>query len=186
MASGYDKPPFKAPHIEDGNKRVRVLFNGKMVVDTYKPKLVYAILEPLTTEHEGSPVPFVSWEHPYYPIYYFYHSDFTSAASLHGSDAAQPEEGTKVYDLHVGDRVAKAAVTEFTGEGKHKDLASLFKLEFSSADAWFEEDERIYVHPKDPYKVCPVFRCIVLATEMDDSVQSASTCCKRRGTSVSR
>lgn len=44
MASGYDKPPFKAPHIEDSKKRVRVLFGGKMVVDTYKPKLVYAAI----------------------------------------------------------------------------------------------------------------------------------------------
>ena len=42
MASGYDKPPFKAPRIEDSKKRVRVLFGGKIVADTYKPKLVYA------------------------------------------------------------------------------------------------------------------------------------------------
>lgn len=56
----------------------------------------------------------------------------------------------------VRDRVAKEAVTEFTSEGKHNELAGLFKLKFDSADAWFEEDERIYVHPKDPYKVCLV------------------------------
>ena len=42
MASAYDKPPYKAPHIEDSNRRVRVLFGGQTVVDTYKPKLVYA------------------------------------------------------------------------------------------------------------------------------------------------
>lgn len=70
------------------------------------------------------------------------------------SDQAQLDEGTRVYDLVVGDRVAKEAVTEFTGEGKYKELAGLLKLKFPSADAWFEEDERIYGHPKDPYKVC--------------------------------
>lgn len=42
MASGYDKPPFKAPHIEDVKKRVRVLFGGNIVVDSHAPKLVYA------------------------------------------------------------------------------------------------------------------------------------------------
>ena len=42
MASDYDKPPFKAPYIEESKKRVRVLLGGKMVVDTYEPKLVYA------------------------------------------------------------------------------------------------------------------------------------------------
>lgn len=73
---------------------------------------------------------------------------------LHRSDQAKSEEGTKIYDLAVGDRVAKEAVTEYTGEGKFKELAGLFKLGFADADAWFEEDERIYIHPKDPYKVC--------------------------------
>ena len=42
MASDFDKPPFKAPHIEDSNKRVRVLFGRKIVVDSYKSELVYA------------------------------------------------------------------------------------------------------------------------------------------------
>lgn len=46
MASGYDKPHFKVPHIEDSKKRVRVLFGGKIVVDAYKPKLVYATIAP--------------------------------------------------------------------------------------------------------------------------------------------
>lgn len=56
----------------------------------------------------------------------------------------------------MGNREAPAAITEFTSEaggGGGKDLAGLFKIEFSAADAWLEEDERIYVHPKDPYKV---------------------------------
>lgn len=33
-------PPFTKPHIEDAQKRVRVLFNGKWLVDTTKAKLV--------------------------------------------------------------------------------------------------------------------------------------------------
>ncbi|KAG1808397.1 uncharacterized protein BJ212DRAFT_1579984 [Suillus subaureus] len=35
-----------------------------------------------------------------------------------------------------------------------KDLAGFLKIEVSAADAWFEKDELIYVHPKDPWKVC--------------------------------
>jgi len=97
--------------------------------------------------------PFVSWEKPFYPVYFFSLSDLPSSL-LHRSDQAKPEQGTKIYDLVVGNRVAKEAVTEYTDEGKHKELAGHFKLGFASADAWFEEDERIYVHPKDPYKVC--------------------------------
>ncbi|OBZ72580.1 hypothetical protein A0H81_07780 [Grifola frondosa] len=32
------------------------------------------------------------------------------------------------------------------------DLEGLVQLDFGSMDAWFEEDEEIFVHPKDPYK----------------------------------
>jgi hypothetical protein len=75
---------------------------------------------------------------------------------LRESSDHKPARGTKTYDLVVGNREAPAAVTEFTGQGSDtKDLAGLLKVEFSAADAWLEEDERIYVHPKDPYKVNP-------------------------------
>lgn len=33
------------------------------------------------------------------------------------------------------------------------ELEGLVNIEFGAADAWFEEDEQIFVHPKDPYKV---------------------------------
>lgn len=59
-----------------------------------------------------------------------------------------------MYDLVVGKREARDAVTVFTDQASDtKDLAGLLKINFAAADAWFEEDERVYVHPKDPYKV---------------------------------
>jgi uncharacterized protein (DUF427 family) len=36
--------------------------------------------------------------------------------------------------------------------GPAKDLAGLVKVNFDSADQWFEEDTPIFVHPKDPFK----------------------------------
>lgn len=33
------------------------------------------------------------------------------------------------------------------------ELAGLVSIDFGAMDAWFEEDEQIFVHPKDPYKV---------------------------------
>ncbi|KAH7884425.1 hypothetical protein F5I97DRAFT_1889474, partial [Phlebopus sp. FC_14] len=133
----YNAPPFKQAHVEDCQKKVRVLFNGKFVVDTTKSKLV--------------------WEHPWYPTYFFSTSDLPSSL-LRRTDSAEPEEGVKVYDLVVNHKEAKGAVTEFTGKGKHKELAGLLKIDFASCDSWFEEDERIYGHPKDPYKRIDVLR----------------------------
>ena len=64
-------------------------------------------------------------------------------------NAQQSANGKSTYDLVVGDKKAEGAVTVYT-EG---DFAGYVKINFNSADAWFEEDQRVYVHPKDPYKV---------------------------------
>ncbi len=45
----------------------------------------------------------------------------------------------------------EGAVTKYIREdGK---LAGLLKITFGAMDVWFEEDEQVFVHPKDPYKV---------------------------------
>ena len=53
-----------------------------------------------------------------------------------------------VHDLIVGERKAPSAVTIFPSG----DFEGLVRITFSAADAWFEEDERLYDHPLDPYK----------------------------------
>lgn len=127
----FTASPFGPPHIESSVKRVRVLFGGKYVVDTRHAKLV--------------------WEKPFYPTYFFSTSDLNPSYLRESSD--NKERGTRVYDLVVGKREARDVVTVFTDQASDtKDLAGLLKIEFSAADAWLEEDERIYVHPKDPYK----------------------------------
>lgn len=32
-------------------------------------------------------------------------------------------------------------------------LAGLALVKFDAMEAWFEEDEQIFIHPRDPYKV---------------------------------
>ena len=69
----------------------------------------------------------------------------------------QSEDGNATYDLVVGDKKASRSVTVFeTG-----DFVDFIRIDFDAADAWFEEDQRMYVHPRDPYKVCrsllPIF-----------------------------
>lgn len=55
-----------------------------------------------------------------------------------------------MYDIVVGDRRAKGAMTKYSGDGP---LSGLLTITFGALDAWFEEDEEVFVHPKDPYKV---------------------------------
>jgi len=140
--------PLPFPHAgysEDVPLRVRVLFNGKFVADAPQPKLF--------------------WESAYYPWYYLplstvLHEHLQNPVSESNnaeSGAAEPLSATSapkktlIYDLVVGERSAPRAVTVF-GADKGEGLVGFVKIKFDAADAWLEEDERIYVHPKDPYK----------------------------------
>lgn len=68
-------------------------------------------------------------------------------------EASNNDSGNReYYDVVVGEKMAKRAVIKYLNSAG--DLAGLSKIEFSLMDAWFEEDEQIFVHPKDPYKVC--------------------------------
>jgi hypothetical protein len=59
------------------------------------------------------------------------------------------EKGAQAYDIVVGESKAERAATVFS----QGDFADYVKIVFGKVDAWFEEDERIYLHPRDPYKV---------------------------------
>lgn len=62
-----------------------------------------------------------------------------------------PKQGatSTTYDLVVGDHTAEGAVTVHN-DGNLRDLV---KIAFDKVDTWLEEDEEIYIHPRDPYKV---------------------------------
>jgi len=63
-----------------------------------------------------------------------------------------PDETTEnhiTYSLFLGGPRKGCAILHKTGP-----LSGLSTLEFDALDAWFEEDEQIFIHPKDPYKVC--------------------------------
>ncbi|KAF7312451.1 hypothetical protein MIND_00258600 [Mycena indigotica] len=138
-------PPFTEARIEDSLKRIRVLFAGVYIIDTRKAKLV--------------------WESRYYPTYFFPHSDL----SLDYVELTKEHPDGDKYDLKVNGKTAKEVVTVYS-QPTHEHLQGLLKITFaygrifssvpkitnrhniSAADAWFEEDEQIFVHPKDPYK----------------------------------
>lgn len=76
-----------------------------------------------------------------------------------------------VYDLAVGDRTSPAAVTFFTSGN----FAGYAKIAIDKADAWFEEDERIYSHPKDPYKRIQILQSSKNVRVEIDGVEVANT-----------
>lgn len=118
--------------VEDSPKRVRVLFGGRWIADTTRAKLV--------------------WEKPYYPTYYFPAEDVESELlTATGEERRSPSRGTsQVHTVEVGDRTAPDSVLwyrSFDLDG----IADHLTFDWAAMDAWFEEDEQVHVHARDPY-----------------------------------
>ena len=78
--------------------------------------------------------PRLVWEIPYYPTYYLPAADVLASLRPAADDT---------FDVVLGDVVVPGAA---------KRTDDLVRLDFGAMDEWLEEDEPIYVHPRDPYK----------------------------------
>jgi uncharacterized protein (DUF427 family) len=56
-----------------------------------------------------------------------------------------------VLDLHMDGRAVAGAAVAYD-DGTVPELRDLVRPRWSSMDEWLEEDEPVYVHPRDPYK----------------------------------
>ena len=117
--------------VEEGRKRVRVYLGGALVADTTHPRLV--------------------WEAPYYPTYYLPAEDVRAKLEPTGRTERSPSRGeAQLYDVVVDGARASEAARLFP-DSPLEALRGLVRLDFAAMSEWFEEDEPIYVHPRDPY-----------------------------------
>jgi uncharacterized protein (DUF427 family) len=118
--------------VEQGSKRIRAYLGGELVADTTRPLLV--------------------WEKPYYPTYYFPAADVrTDLLSEDDRIAHSPSRGdAKIYSVSAGgyERAGAALLYE---SSPFDELHETIRLDWSALDAWFEEDEEVFTHPRDPY-----------------------------------
>jgi uncharacterized protein (DUF427 family) len=118
--------------VEQSPKRVRAYLEGEVVADTTRPFLV--------------------WEWPYYPTYYIPASDIHGKLVATGKTEHSPSRGEgQVYDIKVGAATALAAALAYP-DSPLEALRDLVRLDWNSMSEWFEEDEPVYTHPRDPYK----------------------------------
>jgi uncharacterized protein (DUF427 family) len=118
--------------LEPSAKRVRVYFGGQVIADTTHPMLV--------------------WEIPYFPAYYFPVEDVrTDLLTPSGNTRHSPSRGDgRLYTIEAGDREAVDAAMRYE-DSPIPELRDLVRFEWEAMDAWFEEDEEIIVHPRDPH-----------------------------------
>lgn len=128
------------PRHETSGKRVRAVCAGLVVADTLRAELV--------------------WEFPYFPVYYVPRVDL-DAELLDTGELVDLPGGWRgrVHDVVLGDRtVVPGGATllhSHRSDGTPIDddsLADLVRLQWGAMDEWLEEDEPVYVHPRDPYK----------------------------------
>ncbi|WP_063125367.1 DUF427 domain-containing protein [Nocardia fusca] len=114
--------------VETIQKRVRVYLGGHLVADTVRPALV--------------------WENPYYPAYYIPVGDLRAKLEFDGSTRTSPRLGEATgYNVVVNGTTAAGAALRYADAPLH----DLVRLDWDAMDEWFEEDEPIYVHPRNPY-----------------------------------
>src|SRR3954462_7660572 len=117
--------------IEPGAKRVRAYLGGEAVADTASPVLV--------------------WEVPYYPTYYFPAGDVRAELVADGGVAHSPSRGdARTFTVRAGAKEAPGAALRYE-DSPIEELRALVRLDWDAMDAWFEEDEEVFTHPRDPY-----------------------------------
>jgi uncharacterized protein (DUF427 family) len=119
-------------HTEPGAKRVRAYLGGEVVADTIHPVLV--------------------WEVPYYPAYYFPVADVRAdLLEPDGGVAHSPSRGDgRTYAITAGGKQAPGAAVRYE-DSPIPELRDLVRIEWDAMDAWFEEDEEVFTHPRDPH-----------------------------------
>ena len=127
----FPRPPVFVNHVEPVPRRVRAVLGGQTVVDTTDARYV--------------------WEWPHYPQYYVPLADVTPGVLVAEGETQHSSRGTvELYALKAGTakrpRAAKVLVTSPV-EG----LSGTVRFEWSALDSWYEEDEQVFVHPRNPY-----------------------------------
>jgi uncharacterized protein (DUF427 family) len=118
--------------VERGTKRVRAYLGGALVVDSIAPLLV--------------------WEVPYYPTYYFPASDVRAELlDEAGAELYSPSRGdAKTRSVLAGGSRALGAAALYE-DSPIDELRGMVRFQWDAMEAWFEEDEQVYTHPRDPY-----------------------------------
>jgi uncharacterized protein (DUF427 family) len=95
--------------------------------------------------------PLLVWEKPYYPTYYFPAADVRAELRADGGVAHSPSRGDGItLSVHTGDSEAAGAAIRYE-HSPFDELRDAIRLDWAAMDAWFEEDEQVFTHPRDPY-----------------------------------
>ncbi|MEU0674706.1 DUF427 domain-containing protein [Streptomyces sp. NPDC006172] len=117
-------------HVEPVPRRVRGLIGGRVVFDTRRALYV--------------------WEWPPYPQFSIPVEDVAGELTDDEHVDRLGPGPARRHSLRLGDEVCEGAAWLW-GDGAPEALRGTARFRWNALDAWFEEDEQVFVHPRSPY-----------------------------------
>jgi uncharacterized protein (DUF427 family) len=127
----YPQQIVPAGHVEPVPRRVRAVLGGQVVLDTVRALYV--------------------WEAPYYPQYYIPVADVAPGVLVDEQHPQRLSRGTARRHALTAGGMTRPGAARVYGDDAVAGLAGTARFEWSALDAWFEEDEEVFVHPRSPY-----------------------------------
>jgi uncharacterized protein (DUF427 family) len=139
-------------HVELSPRRVRAFFDNQLLVDSEKVLLVFETKRP--------------------PVYWFPTSDVRMEVLARKEHAPDAASGTDHWRSNTGGKVAENLAWSYADpSGDLAPLADHIAFYWNAVDAWYEEDEEVFVHPRDPYtRVDTVHSSRHVRVEVDSQV----------------
>ncbi len=89
------------------------------------------------------------------PVYYFPREDVRTDLLVPSDHVITDDHKGQAshWSLKVGDHVAQNGAFAYpSGMPQWPEMGEYFAFDWPQMDAWYEEDEEVFVHPRDPYK----------------------------------
>jgi uncharacterized protein (DUF427 family) len=124
----YPQAITKTNHVEPAPRRVRATLGGEQIFDTTRARYV--------------------WE---WPQYYIPAGDIDRRFLVDEDHEQRLGQGTaRRHGLRAGGAERPGTVRVFGGDAIDG-VAGTARFDWDALDAWYEEDEQVFVHPRSPY-----------------------------------
>ena len=128
----YPASIVETDRIEPAPRRVRGMLGSAVVFDTIRAVYV--------------------WEHPHFPQYYIPYADIDRRYFIDEAHSQHLSRGTARRHGLRADDIDRPGTAWLFGRDALEGLDGYVRFDWAALDAWYEEDEEIFVHPRDPYK----------------------------------
>jgi uncharacterized protein (DUF427 family) len=120
-----------ADHVEPVPRRIRAVLDGRTVLDTTSARYV--------------------WEWPPYPQYYVPLADVDPAVLVDEDHPEPTPRGTARRHGVAAAGGVRPGTARVYGADALEPLRDTVRFDWAALDAWFEEDEEVFVHPRNPF-----------------------------------